>query len=103
MGRVNAKNFTEARHVPNPHPSASAETSSNALPSPPTNNNINFLTGAGAFLQQFIFGYAGLRFSSDAGLSRRFEPMMPERISRLKLRNVWIRGKRIDIIVPGAK
>jgi len=75
----------------------------NVLPETPTNNNINFLTGAGAFLQQFIFGYAGLRFSSDAGLSRRFEPMMPERISRLKLRNVWIRGKRIDIIVPGDK
>jgi trehalose/maltose hydrolase-like predicted phosphorylase len=75
----------------------------NVLPETPTNNNINFLTGAGAFLQQFIFGYAGLRFSSDAGLSRRFEPLLPERITRLKLRNVSIRGRRIDIIIPGPK
>ena len=75
----------------------------NVLPETPTNNNINFLTGAGAFLQQFIFGYAGLRFSSDAGLSRRFEPLLPERITRLRLRNISIRGKRIDIIIPGPK
>ena len=70
------------------------------LPETPTNNNINFITGAGAFLHQFIFGYTGLRFSADAGLSRRFEPLLPERISRLKLRNVWIRGKRVDVIIP---
>jgi trehalose/maltose hydrolase-like predicted phosphorylase len=75
----------------------------NVLPETPTNNNINFLTGAGAFLQQFIFGYAGMRFSSDAGLSRRFEPLLPERISRLKLRNVSIRGRRIDVITPEQK
>jgi trehalose/maltose hydrolase-like predicted phosphorylase len=75
----------------------------NVLPETPTNNNINFLTGAGAFLQQFIFGYAGLRFSPDAGLSRRFEPLLPERVSRLRLRNVWIRGRRQDIVIPGTK
>jgi len=32
---------------------------SNLLPKTPTNNNINFLTGPGAFLQQFIFSDAG--------------------------------------------
>jgi protein-glucosylgalactosylhydroxylysine glucosidase len=75
----------------------------NVLPETPANNNINFLTGAGAFLQQFIFGYAGLRFSADAGLSRKFEPLLPEHISRLVLRNVSVRGRRVDITVPGAK
>jgi|HubBroStandDraft_6_1064221.scaffolds.fasta_scaffold22794_1 trehalose/maltose hydrolase-like predicted phosphorylase len=75
----------------------------NVLPETPTNNNINFLTGAGAFLQQFIFGYAGLRFSPDTGLSQKYAPLLPERIKRLVLRNVSVRGRRIDITVPGAK
>jgi len=72
----------------------------NVLPETPTNNNINFITGAGAFLQQFIFGYAGLRFSADAGLSRKYTPMLPERISQMVLHNVSVRGKRVDITVP---
>jgi hypothetical protein len=75
----------------------------NVLPETPTNNNINFLTGAGAFLQQFIFGYAGLRFSADSGLSRKFAPLLPEHINRLVLRNVSVRGRRVDITVPGAQ
>jgi hypothetical protein len=74
----------------------------NVLPETPT-KNINFLTGAGAFLQQFIFGCADLRFSEDSGLSKKFEPVLPERVSRLVLRNVSVRGCRIDIAVPGAK
>lgn len=75
----------------------------NVLPETPTNNNINFLTGAGAFLQQFIFGYAGLRFSADSGLSRKFAPLLPEHVNRLVLRNVSVRGRRVDITVPGAQ
>lgn len=75
----------------------------NVLPETPTNNNINFLTGAGAFLQQFIFGYAGLRFSAGSGLSQKFPPMLPEHIQRLVLHNVSVRGRRIDITVPAPK
>ncbi len=75
----------------------------NVLPETPANNNINFLTGAGAFLQQFIFGYAGLRFSADSGLSQKFAPLLPEHIQRLVLRNVSVRGRRVDITVPGAQ
>jgi hypothetical protein len=74
----------------------------NVLPETPTNNNINFLTGAGAFLQQFIFGYAGLRFSADAGLSQKFAPLLPEHIKRLVLHNISVRGRRVDITVPAS-
>jgi len=69
----------------------------------PSNQNVNFLTGAGAFLQQFIFGYAGLRFTADAGLSRKVTPLLPQQISRLVLRNISVRGRRMDITIPGAK
>jgi trehalose/maltose hydrolase-like predicted phosphorylase len=72
----------------------------NVLPETPTNNNINFLTGAGAFLQQFLFGYSGLRFSTDAGLSSKFQPLLPPSIHKLVLRNVSIRGHRRDVIIP---
>jgi trehalose/maltose hydrolase-like predicted phosphorylase len=72
----------------------------NVLPETPTNNNINFLTGAGAFLHQFIFGYAGLRFSAEKGLSQKVAPLLPEQIKRLVLRNISIRGRRLDITVP---
>jgi len=69
----------------------------------PSNNNTNFITGAGAFLQQFIFGYPGLRFSGDKGLSRTFAGLLPDGISRLVLRNVSIRGRRVDIVTGGAQ
>ena len=39
----------------------------------PTNNAVGFLTGAGGFLQQVIFGYTGLRLG-DRGLEPAFPP-----------------------------
>lgn len=71
----------------------------NVLPETPSNDNINFLTGAGAFLQQFIFGYAGLRFSLDGGLGRQVAPVLPPQINRLVLKGIWIRGQRQDIAI----
>ena len=75
----------------------------NVLPETPENNNVNFLTGAGAFLQQFIFGYPGLRFSAEEGLSRKFRPVLPPRVPQLVLHNVSVRGRRIDVSVPETK
>ena len=72
----------------------------NALPETPTNENINFLTGAGAFLQQFLYGYTGLRLSPE-GLSRRYAPLLPSSVHRLILHNVSVLGRRRDITVPG--
>ena len=70
-----------------------------AVSETPSNNNTNFLTGASAFLHQFLFGYAGLRFSVEDGLSAKVQPLLPEGVDRLVLRNVWIRGRRTDIAI----
>ncbi len=64
----------------------------------PTNDAVNFVTGAGGFLQQIIFGYTGLRFGPN-GVAPAFRPMLPSSIARLRLRNVSIGGKRYDIVV----
>jgi hypothetical protein len=67
----------------------------------PTKNAVNFLTGAGSFLQQVIYGYTGLRLR-DTGLEPAFDPVLPSRITRLVLRNVYSRGKRFDVVVDSS-
>jgi trehalose/maltose hydrolase-like predicted phosphorylase len=62
------------------------------------NAAIDFLTGAGGFLQQVIYGYTGLRLGDD-GVSRAFPPLLPSGITRLELRDFHIRGSCYDIIV----
>ena len=67
----------------------------------PTNHAVNFLTGAGGFLQQVIFGYTGLRIRDD-GVVPQFPPVLPSRIKKLVLHGLHIRGKRFDVIVDSA-
>jgi trehalose/maltose hydrolase-like predicted phosphorylase len=69
-----------------------------ALAETPDNDAVSFVTGAGGFLQQMVYGYSGLRLD-ETGLRRAFKPMLPSRIRRLVLRNVAVRGKRYDIVV----
>lgn len=64
----------------------------------PTNKAVYFLTGAGSFLQQVIFGYTGVRLR-DSGLEPAFPPVLPTRIKRLVLRGIHVRGKRYDLIL----
>jgi protein-glucosylgalactosylhydroxylysine glucosidase len=64
----------------------------------PKNDAVNFVTGAGGFLQQVIYGYTGLRLR-DGGLEPAFPAILPSKISRLVLRNVYSRGKRYDVVV----
>ncbi len=64
----------------------------------PGNDAVNFVTGAGGFLQQVIFGYTGLRLG-ETGLDSTFPPLLPSRIKRLALRNLHARGKRYDVVV----
>lgn len=72
------------------------------LPSETTTNNaVSFLTGAGGFLQQMIFGYSGLRLG-DQGLDPRFPPVLPSHIRRMVLRNLLVRGRHYDVIVDSA-
>ncbi len=59
----------------------------------PVNQNTSFITGAGAFLQQFMFGYTGLRVGEN-GLERSFRPTLPPGLTRVTLKNITVRGKR---------
>jgi len=64
----------------------------------PTNNAVNFLTGAGGFLQQVIFGYTGLRLD-ESGLEAQFPPVLPSPITRLVLHALHVRGGLVDVVV----
>jgi trehalose/maltose hydrolase-like predicted phosphorylase len=67
----------------------------------PTNDAVDFLTGAGGFLQQVIYGYSGLRLG-EKGLDSTFAPMLPSTVTRLTLRNIHVRGKTYDIVVDSS-
>jgi trehalose/maltose hydrolase-like predicted phosphorylase len=67
----------------------------------PTNDAVNFVTGAGGFLQQVIYGYTGLRLR-ETGLEPAFPAILPSKITRLVLRNVYSRGKHYDVVIDSA-
>jgi hypothetical protein len=67
----------------------------------PRNDAVDFLTGAGGFLQQVIFGYTGLRLG-EHGLEPAFPAILPSHITRLVLRNLHARGKRYDVVIDGS-
>jgi trehalose/maltose hydrolase-like predicted phosphorylase len=74
-----------------------------AMSETPSNNRFVFLTAEGAFLQQVIFGFTGLRFSGD-GLSPRFRPVLPRAWQSLELRGINLNGKRHTVrIQQGGK
>ena len=64
----------------------------------PTNDAVDFVTGAGGFLQQVIFGWTGLRLG-ESGLAPAFPPVLPSSVERLVLSNLQVRGKRLDVVV----
>jgi trehalose/maltose hydrolase-like predicted phosphorylase len=74
----------------------------NVLAETHTNNSINFITGAGSFLQQVIFGYAGLRITEE-GLVEKYEPMLPENVKSLTLKNFTVGGEKFDIVAENKK
>ena len=65
----------------------------NVIAETPRNQNTSFITGAGAFLQQFVFGYTGLRWGAN-GLEHRFPAALPPGITRITLQDITVRGKR---------
>jgi protein-glucosylgalactosylhydroxylysine glucosidase len=67
----------------------------------PTNKAVYFVTGAGSFLQQVIFGYTGLRLT-DNGLEPKFPAVLPSAIKRLVLRGAHVRGRRYDVILDSS-
>lgn len=70
----------------------------NVLSETHENKSVNFLTGAGSFLQQVIFGYTGLRIT-DKGIEEKYKPMLPERVGKLTLKNFTINNSKCDIII----
>jgi trehalose/maltose hydrolase-like predicted phosphorylase len=67
----------------------------------PSNNRSVFLTGEGAFLQQIVFGFSGLRFTDD-GLKSVYPPQLPPTWQSLELHGIQVRGRRLDVRVgPG--
>lgn len=59
---------------------------------------VNFLTGAGGFLQSILFGYAGLRVLSDRLLIQPPNHLMPP-TNELIIDGIKYRGVSIDLIV----
>ncbi|HET7457639.1 MAG TPA: hypothetical protein VFJ74_08280 [Gemmatimonadaceae bacterium] len=68
----------------------------------PTNDAVSFVTGAGGFLQQVIYGWTGLRLGAS-GVEPAFAPVLPSRVTRMRLRNLTARGRRFDVIVDGKR
>ena len=69
-----------------------------ALAETPANDSINFLTGAGGFLQQIIFGFTGLRLTED-GLVKKYSPIIPSSIQKLRLKNFTVRNQPFNFEV----
>ena len=63
-----------------------------------TNNTGYFITAAAGFLQNLIYGLAGLRIE-ESGLNTAYPPILPAQWKSLKLQNVAFRGRRYDIRV----
>jgi protein-glucosylgalactosylhydroxylysine glucosidase len=59
--------------------------------------NLNFLTGAGGYIQNMLMGYGGLRFRDDGLFARLVLP--PLGVTEMKLRRVAYQGARITFTV----
>ena len=73
-----------------------------ALAETPEAEIVHFVTGAGAFLQQVLFGYTGLRLGAG-GLEPRYPPMLPAGVRRLVIRGALVRGRPHDVVVEGTR
>ncbi len=74
-----------------------------AMSETPANNRFVFLSAEGAFLQQILFGFTGLRFSQE-GLTAKYPPLLPPTWQSLELRNISIKGRKHSVrIEQGGK
>lgn len=55
-----------------------------------------FMTGIGGFLQEFLYGYSGLRW--DAG-AVRLDPMLNEQVGEVVLHRLHWRGRVFDVAI----
>lgn len=63
-----------------------------------TNNTGYFLTGSGAYVQNLVYGFTGLRLG-ERGLDAAYAPLMPAGWKSLTLQGISVRGRRYDIVV----
>jgi hypothetical protein len=68
----------------------------------PQNNSVYLLATSGGFLQSFIFGLSGLRIEQQ-GLVERFPPTLPKELTYLKLTNLSIRGRTVNVMISRLK
>jgi hypothetical protein len=59
--------------------------------------NLNFLTGAGGFLENIVFGYGGLHYSAD-GLEMTAS-LPPMNVTSLTLRGIAFAGGSVRLVV----
>jgi trehalose/maltose hydrolase-like predicted phosphorylase len=63
------------------------------------NNNVAyFMTGSGAYIQNLVYGFTGLRTRAQ-GLVEAYPPVLPQEWRSLTLKNVSFRGQHMDIRV----
>eukprot|EP01084_Bolivina_argentea_P106698 190880_1 len=60
-----------------------------------TKNNTHFLTGDGGFIQQFIFGFGGIKIVQN-GLSLQ-KPYLPQNVYKMRLRKLFWRNFYLTI------
>lgn len=58
---------------------------------------VNFITGAGGFLQSLLFGYGGLRLHGNQQL--HFNPMLPPGATQMKFVGVDYHGNSINFVI----
>lgn len=62
---------------------------------------VNFITGAGGFLQSVLFGYGGLRFVDHKHL--QFKPMLLPGSTKLKFVGIDYHGNSIDFVIGSSQ
>lgn len=55
-----------------------------------------FITGAGGFLQEFLYGYSGLRWGTD---SVTLNPILPSALDEIKLTGLQFQGSTFDVTI----
>jgi trehalose/maltose hydrolase-like predicted phosphorylase len=64
----------------------------------PTNNTGYFVTASGAYLQNLIYGFSGLRIQPQ-GLVAEYPPVLPAEWKSLRFNHLNFRGQLFDIVV----
>jgi len=62
------------------------------------NNTTYILATSAGFLQNFLYGFSGLRIK-DQGLMPQYPPVMPAAWKALTLKNIAFRGRRFDYVL----